>query len=94
MSVERQIQPQIREQMCLETHFQYEFSILGHFGKSGSREKKNPNCHKYATFEASFLCFHWQIFLKIQKHLHGKVRWFKAKKRWQFLHKKIIKNQK
>ena len=48
---------QIREQMCLQTHFQDEFSILG---SQGCREKKNPNCHKYATFEASFLCFHGQ----------------------------------
>ena len=44
---------QIREQMCLETHFQYEFSILGRFGQSGLQRK-------YATFEASFLCFHGQ----------------------------------
>ena len=34
------------EQMCLETHFQYEFSILGCFGQSGlQREKKITNCH-------------------------------------------------
>jgi hypothetical protein len=24
----------------------------------GAVEKKNPNCHKYATFEVSFLRFH------------------------------------
>ena len=28
------VKSQIREQMCLETHFQYEFCILGHFGHS------------------------------------------------------------
>ena len=44
---------QIREQMCLETNFQYEFPILGRFGQLGL-QRKNPNCHKYATFEASF----------------------------------------
>ena len=37
---------QIREQMCLKTHFQYEFSFLGRFGHSGL-QIKNPNCHKY-----------------------------------------------
>jgi len=25
----------------------------------GCREKQNPNCHKYATFEASFFMFSW-----------------------------------
>ena len=35
-------------------------SALGCFGQSGlQREKKNPNSHKYATFEVSFLCFHF-----------------------------------
>ena len=29
-------------------------------GSQGCREKKKLNCHKYATFEASFLCFHGQ----------------------------------
>ena len=32
--------PQIREQMCLETHFQYEFPIFGRFGQSGRQRKK------------------------------------------------------
>ena len=31
---------QIREQMCLETHFQYEFSFLGSLRKSGLQRKK------------------------------------------------------
>ena len=31
--------PQIREQMCLETHFQYEFTILGRFGQSAAEKK-------------------------------------------------------
>ena len=26
--------------MCLKTHFQYEFSILGRFGQSGLQRKK------------------------------------------------------
>jgi hypothetical protein len=47
----------IREQICLETHFQYENSILGHFGQVGCREKKNPNCLKYATFDGIFFMF-------------------------------------
>ena len=34
------IGPQIREQMYLETHFQYEYSILGHFWAVCSAEKK------------------------------------------------------
>jgi hypothetical protein len=46
--------------MSLETHFQYENSVLGRFGHSGLQRKKNPNCHNYATFEGSFLCFHGQ----------------------------------
>ena len=44
---------QIREQMCLETLFQYENSVLGRFGQSRLQREKNPNCHKYATFEGS-----------------------------------------
>ena len=27
--------------MCLETHFQYEFSLLGRFGQAGLQRKKN-----------------------------------------------------
>ena len=62
--------PQIREQMFLEIHFQYEYSILGNFGQSGLMRKKNPNHLKYATFEASFFMFSWtknnlNFFLKI-----------------------------
>jgi hypothetical protein len=38
MSFEKQMQPQIREQMCLETHFQYEFSIR--LGGRAAEEKK------------------------------------------------------
>jgi hypothetical protein len=45
--------------MCLETHFQYEFSILGLFWAVRAAEKKTPNCHKYATFETSFLMYSW-----------------------------------
>ena len=32
----------------------------GLFGAFRAAEKKNPDCHKYATFEVSFLCFHCQ----------------------------------
>ena len=31
----------------------------GLFWAVGSAEKKNPNCHKYATFEVSFFMFSW-----------------------------------
>ena len=31
----RRCNTQIREHMCLETHFQNEFSFLGRFGQSG-----------------------------------------------------------
>ena len=60
---------QIIEHMCLETHFQYDFPILRPFGQLGLQTKKNPNCHKYATFTASFFMFLWtkndfKIFLK------------------------------
>ena len=51
---------QISRQMCLEAHFQHEFLILGCFGLFcvvGAAEKKNPNCHKYVTFEASVSYF-------------------------------------
>ena len=33
------------------------FSILGRFGQSGRKRKKNPNCQKYATFDAIFYVF-------------------------------------
>ena len=36
--------------------------ISGLFWAVGAAEKKNPNCHNYATFEVSFLMFSWQIF--------------------------------
>ena len=32
----------------------------GLFWAVGAAEKQNPNCHKYATFEVVFLCFHCQ----------------------------------
>ena len=34
------LQAQIREQMCLETLFRYEFPILDGFGQSGLQRKK------------------------------------------------------
>ena len=53
-----QVESQIIEQMCLETHYQYENSVFGRFGQSGmQRRKKNPNFHMYGTF-ATF----WGIF--------------------------------
>ena len=63
---------QIREQMCLETHFQYEFSFLGHFGQSGlQREKKIQTAiPKYATFEASFFMSSWAKNIYLKKKIH------------------------
>ena len=51
---------QSSRQGYLEPHSWYEFLILGCFGQSGAAEKKNPNCHKYATFEGSFFCLKGQ----------------------------------
>ena len=31
----------------------------GLFWAVGAAEKKNPNCHKYATFEVNFLMISW-----------------------------------
>ena len=49
---------QIREQMCLETHFQYEFSFLGCFGQSGCREKEIQTAISMLLLRPAFLCFH------------------------------------
>ena len=35
------------------------YSTLGCVGQSGLQRKKNPDCHKYATFEVSFSMFSW-----------------------------------
>ena len=55
---------QIREQMCLdlclETHFQYEFSILGRFGQSGLQRKKIQTAISMLLLGQFFLCFHGQ----------------------------------
>ena len=50
------IKSQIKEQICLEKHFQYEFSILGRFGQPGlQREKKiQAAISMQRTFDASF----------------------------------------
>ena len=51
----------------------------GPFWAVGAAERKKPNCHKYATFEASLsLCFHGHkiIFILLKKMpycLHSKV---------------------
>ena len=81
-----EFQAKIREQMRLETHFQYEFPILGRFGQSGAADKKNPNCHKYATFEASFLCFHGQKYFLFFQNALKSVHFKKIlSKLWYFL---------
>ena len=44
--------PQIREQMCHISNMKIQsWTVLG---SRGYREKKIPNCHKYATFQGSF----------------------------------------
>ena len=45
--------------MCLEINFLHEFSFLDRFGQSGLQGEKNPTCHKYATFQATITCFHY-----------------------------------
>ena len=84
---------QIREQMCLETHFRYEFSFLGNFGQSGL-QRKYPNCHKYATFEASFFMSSWAKNIyskkKIPQRPHWKVTWYEAIKNDNFFIKKWL----
>ena len=62
--------PQIREQMCLETHFQYEFSILGCFGQSGLQRKKIQTTINILLLRPVFFMISWTkinslIFLKI-----------------------------
>ena len=48
------------------------FQLLAVLGSRGFREKKNPNCHKYATFEGSFFCFHGQKYCNVRtKKLHN-----------------------
>jgi hypothetical protein len=49
------IKSQIREKICLEKHFQYEFSILGRFGQTGLQRKKGQTAiSMQRTFDASF----------------------------------------
>jgi hypothetical protein len=52
--------PQIREQMCLETHFQYEFSIFWPFWAVGAAEKKIQTAISMLPLRPFFLCFHGQ----------------------------------
>mgnify|MGYP001194092638 CR=1 FL=1 len=35
------------------------FQFWAVLGSQGCREKKDPNLHKYATFEGSFFLFSW-----------------------------------
>ena len=49
------------ENRCVLRHISnMNFLSWAVLGSRGCREKKNPHCHKYATFEASFSCFHGQ----------------------------------
>ena len=49
---------EIREQMCIETNFRYEFPILGRFGHSGLQKKKS-NCDKYTFLRLVFFMISW-----------------------------------
>jgi hypothetical protein len=70
--------------MCLETHFQYEFSILGCFGKTGLKRKKNQTA---MSFEASFFMFSWakkkDIFFLNTLAYAMKSYMIKSYKKWQ-----------
>jgi hypothetical protein len=85
------------ENRCVLRHISnMNFLSWAVFGVQGCREKKNPNCHKYATFEASFFMFSWakknlKSFLEYPSVSTEKLHDLKLKK-WQFLHNKIIKN--
>ena len=51
--------------MVDRSHRVVDRGILSHISNSGlfwavrAAEKKNPNCHKYATFEDVFFMFSW-----------------------------------
>ena len=71
-----------------------DLEFLGCFGQSDLQRKKNPNCHKYATFEGSFhgqkKFFGFGFFLSCCRVRTEKLhKYLKAEKKWQFLHKKI-----
>jgi hypothetical protein len=51
------LKPQIREQMCLETHFQYENLILACFGQSGLQRKKIQTAIIMLLLRAVFYVF-------------------------------------
>ena len=50
---------QIREQMCLERHFQYKNSILGRFGQSGLQRKKIQTAISMLLLRPVFFMFSW-----------------------------------
>ena len=66
--------PQIREQMSLKTHFQYEFSILGRFGQSRLQRKKIPIVISMQLLRPVFLCFHGQTIILILFLKYARVR--------------------
>ena len=71
---------QISRQMCLETHFQYEFLILGRFGQSGLQRKKQAR-KGFRPISASqnFLGIFWEFFWNFFWNFSGIV--------WEFLGK-------
>ena len=56
------LKAQIREQMCLETNFQYKFSFLGRFGQSGLQRKKIQTAISTLLLRPVHLCFHGGFF--------------------------------
>ena len=59
LSLSYLLSPEIREQMYLETHFQYEFSFLDCFGKLGLQRKKKLLKFKAESREFSKI---WEIY--------------------------------
>ena len=82
--------PQIREQMCLETHFQYEFSFLGRFGQSGrAAEKKVQTVISMLLLRPVFYIFMGKKYL-FSKYPNVRTE---AIKNGNFFIKKITKNK-
>ena len=80
-----EFQAQIREQMRLETHFQYEFPILGRFGQSGLQiKKKIQTAISMLLLRPVFFMFSWAkkhiIFFKYPSVRTEKLHDMKLKK--------------
>ena len=76
--------------MCLKTHFQYEFSILGRFGQSGLQRKKIQTVISMQLLRP-VLCFMFYVLC-----FHGQKKTYLKKKypsiRTEKLHDSKLKN--